>query len=87
MRQADCNATLIDVITKYSSLLEQTSKEKEKEKIEKFNTDWIFYLAGGFVIIVCFGFFFTYKSINKNAAVFNAILKKLNSREITGNNK
>lgn len=77
LREAECLPALIDLVTKMSLKLDQSEKEKAKEKQEKFNSDWILYIIIGIVIIVCFGFYLMYLSINKNSKAIDAILDKI----------
>ena len=67
IQQADCNAALIDVITKYNSQLLQTTKEKEKTKTEEFNSTWLLYLIGGIVVVFIVAMMLMYRTINKHA--------------------
>lgn len=80
IQQADCNAALIDVITKYNSQLLQTTKEKEKTKTEEFSSTWVLYLIGGVVLMFSIVIFLMYRTINKNSAnvaeLINAIKNK-----------
>jgi len=76
----ECIASTVDEMKQENRKFQQDLLEKEKSKTEKFNTDWILYVVGGFVLIVFLGFYLTFKTINKNAAVLTAVLEQLKAR-------
>lgn len=47
----DCIASAIELYEKKRTELESSEKDKQKEKTEGFNTDWILYLVCGIVVI------------------------------------
>jgi len=80
IQQADCNAALIDVITKYNSQLLQTTKEKEKTKIEEFNSTWILYLIGGVVVVFIVAMLLMYRTMNKHASNVTNMFNELRNK-------
>jgi CHASE3 domain sensor protein len=76
----ECIASTVDEMKQENRKFQQDLLEKEKFKTEKLNTDWILYVVGGFVLIVFLGFYLTFKTINKNAAVLAAVLEQLKAR-------
>lgn len=63
--QMDCNGALIDVIERYNKQIQESVKEKDKQKTEEVNTDWIMYGFISLTLIMFFGMFLLYMLINK----------------------
>lgn len=63
--QMDCNGALIDVIERYNKQIQESVKEKDKQKTEEVNTDWIMYGFIALTLIMFFGMFLLYMLINK----------------------
>lgn len=63
--QMDCNGALIDVIERYNKQIQESVKEKDKQKTEEVNTDWIMYGFIALTLIMFFGMFLLYVLINK----------------------
>lgn len=76
----DCFSSFIEEIKKENREFQQSIKDKEKEKEEKANFDWLLYIILGVVFIgMVLGslfLFLMYKSINKNAEILNKFLPK-----------
>lgn len=63
--QMDCYGALIDIREKYNKQLQESVKEKDKQKTEEVNTDWIMYGFIALTLIMFFGMFLLYMLINK----------------------
>lgn len=76
----DCFSSFIEEIKKENREFQQSIKDKEKEKEEKTNFDWLLYIILGVVfigtILGSLFLFLMYKSINKNAEILNKFLPK-----------
>lgn len=76
----DCFSSFIEEIKKENREFQQSIKDKESEKEEKANFDWLIYIVLGVVVLGGFlGFAFLYlmyKSINKNSEIVSRILPK-----------
>lgn len=75
--QADCFASAIEELTRINREMQQTIKDKDKEKEEKFNTDWILYIVAGIAVIFMFFFFLLFRSINANSKILALVAEKL----------
>jgi hypothetical protein len=77
IRDIDCYASRIEELTKRNFELEQSRKDKQKEKEEKFDSSFILYIVGGLVVLGIVALFLFYKTINKNSKAIDAILNKI----------
>ena len=77
IRDIDCYASRIEELTKRNFELEQSKKDKQKEKEEKFDSSFILYIVGGIVVLGIVALLLFYKTINKNSKAIDAILNKI----------
>ena len=77
MTEGQCLPTLIELVTKITSQMDQIEKDKAKSKTEEFSSTWILYIVIGFAVIVCFALFLMQRSISKNSRAFTDILTKI----------
>lgn len=61
----DCKGALIDITERYNKQIQESVKEKDKQKTEEVNTDWIMYGFISLTLIMFFGMFLLYMIINK----------------------
>lgn len=77
IQSIDCFSSAIEEFKKENRSLIESIKEKESEKKEEMNTDWIMYgfiMIGVVVMFVCLLFFFYIKS---QTASITSVLEKL----------
>lgn len=76
-KQEQTNSNVVD-----NSTLEETSKFKDSEKEENFDSSFILYIVLGVVFLFgllgSIALFLMYKTINKNAQAVNLLLQKIN---------
>lgn len=75
--QVDCFSSAIEEFKKENRQILETIKQKDSEKKEEMNTDWIMY---GFImigVVLMFAFLLFYFYIKSQTASFTAILEKL----------
>ena len=77
IRDIDCYASRIEELTKRNFELEQSKKDKQKEKEEKFDSSFILYIVGGIVVLGIVALLLFYKTINKNSKAIEANLNKI----------
>jgi hypothetical protein len=77
IRDIDCYASRIEELTKRNFELEQSNKNKTKDKEEKFDSSFILYIVGGLVVLGIVALLLFYKTINKNSKAIDAILNKI----------
>lgn len=77
LQSAECFASMIEEMFKGQLQLQQSTKDKEKEKTEEVNTEWILYIIIAVVVIVCFFIFMMFRMMNQNAAAMKIILERL----------
>jgi hypothetical protein len=71
----DCFASAIEEIKKENREFQNSMLNKTKDKTEKFDSTFIFYIMGGVVLIVFFALFLLYLYVKKNTAVVTQFLK------------
>lgn len=77
-KQEQTNTNFVD-----NSVIDETSKFKDTEKEENFDSSFILYIVIGavclFGLLGSVALFLMYKTINKNSAALNELLKMINS--------
>ena len=79
IRDINCYAAQIEELTRRNIELEQSKKEKESSKTEKFDSSFILYFMGGIVLIVFFALFLFFLYIKQNTAALTAAVAKITS--------
>lgn len=77
IRDINCYAAQIEELTRHNSALEQLVKQKESDKTENFNPDFILYIVAGVVAIVLFGLLLIFFYVKKQTATTNALLQNI----------
>jgi len=76
----DCFSSFIEEIKKENREFQQSIKDKESEKQEKANFDWMIYIVIGVVvlggILGSLFLYLMYKSINKNSEIVSRMIPK-----------
>jgi CHASE3 domain sensor protein len=75
--QMDCNGALIDIIERYNKQQQETIKEKDKEKTEKPNFDWLLYIVIGIAVVVMLALFLMFIYISRNTKTITSVLDQL----------
>lgn len=74
--QVDCYASMIDELIKENRRLQQTTKEKVKEKTEEVNNGFFIYIGGAIVVLGVVALLLMFLYIKKNTAIVTSILNK-----------
>lgn len=76
LSSSECMASAIEENTKALLKLQESEKDKTQKKEENFDSSFVLYIVIGLIVIVCFGMFLMFKTINKNSAAITEIMKK-----------
>jgi ATP-dependent Zn protease len=79
IRDINCYTDKIEELTRRNLELEQSKKEKESSKTEKFDSSFILYFMGGVVLIMFFALFLFFLYIKQNTATLTAAITKISS--------
>jgi len=71
IRDINCYTDKIEELTKRNMQLEQSDKNKESEKVEKFDDRWILYIMGAIMIVAIIALILFFIYMQKNSAIFN----------------
>lgn len=74
----DCFASAIAEIRKENREFQQSLKDKESKKTEKFNSSFFLYLGGAIVILGIFALILFFIYVKKNTALLTTYLNKQN---------
>lgn len=77
LSSSECMASAIEENTKALLKLQESEKDKTQKKEEKFDSSFVLYIVIGLIVIVCFGMFLMFKTINKNSVAITEIMKKI----------
>ena len=72
----NCYASQIEELSRRNTELSQDLKEKQKEKTEKANLDWVLYLVGGVVVLGIIALFLFYKMMQSNLAPIKELMNQ-----------
>ncbi|WP_298118147.1 hypothetical protein [Flavobacterium sp.] len=77
IRDINCYTDKIEELTKRNFELENSEKNKQKEKTENFDSSFILYIVVGVVVLGIFAIIMMFIFINKNTKSVTAILNNL----------
>lgn len=76
VQSIECMASTIEEMNRNWLKLLESEKDKTQKKEENFDSSFVLYLVIGLIVIVCFGMFLMFRTVNQHGAILKKITDK-----------